>query len=111
MDMEKYGLITKYAISAYKHKDEYDFYDAESIVTDFLSNVKYKFVANNDEIIKVEFTIENIQPSPEEIDAPIINSRYWSTEPYRSRYFNDYVFFSLTENIERKKRYSQWYEW
>ena len=63
MDMEKYGLITKYAISAYKHKDEYDFYDAESIVTDFLSNVKYKFVANNDEIIKVEFTIENIQHS------------------------------------------------
>ena len=109
--MEQYGLITKYAISAYKHKDEYDFYDAESIVTDFLSNVRYKFVANNDEIIKVEFTIENIQPSSEEIDAPIINSRYWSTEPYRSRYFNDYVSFSLTENIERKKSYSQWYEW
>ena len=86
MDMEQYGLITKYAISAYKHKDyvsaykhkEYDFYDAESIVTDFLSNVKYKFVANNDEIIKVEFTTGNIQPSPEEIDARIINSRYWS---------------------------------
>ena len=27
MDMEQYGLITKYA---YKHKDECDFYDAES---------------------------------------------------------------------------------
>ena len=48
MDMEQDGLITKYAISAYKHKDEYDFYDAESVVTDFLSNVKSRFVTNND---------------------------------------------------------------
>ena len=48
MDMEQYGLITKYAISAFKHKDEYDFYDAESVVTDFLSNVKNRFVTNND---------------------------------------------------------------
>ena len=36
MDMEQFGLITKYAISAYKHKDEYDFYDAENVVTDFI---------------------------------------------------------------------------
>ena len=76
----------------------------------FLSNVKNRFVANNDVIIKVGFTIENIQPSREEIDTPIINSRYWSTEPYRTRYFNDYAFFSLKENIE-KKSYSEWYEW
>ena len=48
MDMEQDGLITKYAISAYKHKNEYDFYDAESVVTDFLSNVKSRFVTNND---------------------------------------------------------------
>ena len=77
MDMEPYGLITKYAISAYKHKDEHDFHDAESVVTDFLSNVKNRFEANNDVIIKVGFTIENIQPSAEEIRAPIINSRYF----------------------------------
>ena len=76
MDMEQYGLITKYAISAYKHKDEYDFYDTESVVSDFLNNVKKRFVSNNDVIIKVGFTIETIQPSPEEIDAPIMNSRY-----------------------------------
>ena len=102
MDMEQYGLITKYAISAYKHKDEYDFYDTESVVTDFLGNVKNRFVANNGVIIKVGFTIENIQPSLEEIGTPIINSRYWLTEPYRTRYFSDYVFFSLKENIEKR---------
>ena len=54
-------------------------------------------MANNDVIIKVVFTIENIQPSPEEIGAAIINSRYWSTEPYRTCYVNEYVFFSLTK--------------
>ena len=102
IDIEQYGLITKYAISTYKHNDEYDFYDAESVVTDFLSNLKNRFVANNDVTIKVGFTIENIQPSPEEISTPIINSRYWSTEPYRTRYFNDYVFFSLKKNIEKR---------
>ena len=77
MDMDPYELITKYAISAYKHKDEYDFHDAESVVTDFLSNVKNRFEANNDVIIKLGYTIENIQPSAEEIRAPIINSRYF----------------------------------
>ena len=30
---------------------------------------------------KVGFTTENIQPLPEEIGAPIVNYRYWSTEP------------------------------
>ena len=84
MDMEQYRLITKYAISAYKHRDEYDFYDAESVATDFLNNVNNGFVANNNVIIKVEFTIENIQPLPGEIGTPTTNSRYWLTEPYRT---------------------------
>ena len=92
--IEQYGLITKCAISAYKHKDEYDFHNAETVVT--------RFAANNDVIIKVEFTIENIQPSPEEIGTPIIDSRYWLTEPYRTRYFSDYVFFGLNKNIEKR---------
>ena len=39
---------------------------------------------------------------PEEIDTPIISCRYWSTEPYRTRCFHDYVFFSLKENIEKR---------
>ena len=30
---------------------------------------------------KVGFTVENIQPLPEEISAPIVNYRYWSTKP------------------------------
>ena len=76
MDIEQDVLITKYAISEYKHRDEYDFYDAESVVSDFLNNVKKRFFADNDVIVKVGFTIENIQPSPGEIGMPIVNSRY-----------------------------------
>ena len=70
-------------------------------MNDFLKNVKYSFVPNNDIIIKVGFTIENTQPATE-IGTPIINSRYWSTEPYKTKYFNDFVFFNLKENIEER---------
>ena len=76
MDLEQYGLITKYAISAYKHKHEYNFYDTESVVNDFLKNIKNKFVTINHVIKKVGFTIENIPPSPEEIGTSITNSGY-----------------------------------
>ena len=44
MDIEQHGLITKYGISVYRHNDKYDFYDAESVVSDFLRNVKNRFV-------------------------------------------------------------------
>ena len=53
MDIEQYGLITKYETLVYKHKDEYHFYDAESVVNDFLENVKNRFVPSNGIIIKV----------------------------------------------------------
>ena len=102
MDLEQYGLITKYAISSYKYKDEYNFYDTESVVNDFLKNIKNKFVTNNHVTMKVGFTIENIQPSPEEIGTSTTNSGYWSTQPYRTCCFNDHVFFSLKVNKEKR---------
>ena len=43
MDMEQYRLITKYVVSAYKHNDEHDFHVVESVMTDFLNNVKTRF--------------------------------------------------------------------
>ena len=71
-------------------------------MNDFLKNIKNKFVTNNHVTIKVGFTIENIQPSPEEIGTSITNSGYWSTQPYRTCYFNDHVFFSLKVNKEKR---------
>ena len=97
IDIERGGLITKYEISADKHGHEYDFQSAESAVdNDFLRNVKNRFVLNNDLITKVGFSIGSYQPAPQENDA------YWSIEPYKTKYFNDYVFFSLKENIEKR---------
>ena len=93
--------MTKYEISAGKNGHEYDFQNAERVVDNFLRNVNNRFVPNNDFLMKVAFSIENYQRVPQENDAPIINTRYWSTEPYKTKYFNDYVFFSLKENIEK----------
>ena len=87
---ERQELITKYEISADKHGHEYDFQNAESVVNNFLRNVKSRFVPNNDVIIKVGFSIENYQPARQENEAPIINARYWWTEPYKTKYFDDY---------------------
>ena len=46
--------------------------------------------------------IENIQPSANEIFTPIIKTRDWSTEACKIKYFNDYVFYGLKENILKR---------
>ena len=53
-------------------------------------------------VIKCGFSIENFQPGPVENVLPIINTRYLSTEPYRTKYFNDYIFFSPKENLLKR---------
>ena len=55
----------------------HDFGNFEEVV-----NVKSKFRPNGEVMIKCGFCIENIQPAPTEYTVPILNIRYWSTEPY-----------------------------
>ena len=52
--------------------------------------------------IKCGFSLENIQPSPVENDQPIKNSRYWSTEPYQTKLFNDFIYLNLRESILKR---------
>ena len=33
---------------------------------------------------------------------PIINTKDWTTEPFKTTYFNDYIFYSLRENILKR---------
>ena len=33
---------------------------------------------------------------------PIVNTRYWTTEPFKTRYFNDYIFYGLGESILKR---------
>ena len=94
--------ITKYEITVNNHSDHYDFSNAQQVVDDFLRKVRSKFRPRGDVILKCEFLIENIQPSLYENLIPIFNTRYWSTEPYQTRYFNDYIFYSLKENILKR---------
>ena len=64
-------------------------------------NVKswIRISAEGDFIIKCGLSLENIQSSPFENEAPILNSRYWSTEVYQTKLFNDYIYFNLREEI------------
>ena len=53
-------------------------------------------------LLKCGFLIENIQQSLQENLRPIVNTRYWTTEPIKTTYFNDYIFYSLRENILKR---------
>ena len=86
------GDIRKYEIIFAQHSLDYDFYNAEKLVEEFLLNVKNRVTRYNvDFFIKCHFSLENIQPSPVENDHPIKNFRYWSTEPYQTKSFNDFI--------------------
>ena len=78
---------------------DYDFYNAEKLVNDFLLNVKKRVGrSGNDFFIKCGFSLENVQPSPFENEQPITNSRYWSTEQQQTKSFNDFVYFTFRES-------------
>ena len=75
--------IQKYKISFSQNVHDYDFYDSESLVDNFLLNVenRVKRFELGDFVIKCGFSIENVQPSLFENEEPIVNSRYWSMDP------------------------------
>ena len=53
-------------------------------------------------LIKCAFIIENIQQSAFENLRPIINTRWWITDVYKAKCFNDFVFYGLRHNILNK---------
>ena len=46
--------------------------------------------------------IENIQQPVFENLAPVLNTSYWTTDNYKTAYFNDFVFYGLRQNILSK---------
>ena len=92
--------ITIYSIDYSKHKDSYNFFDSEKCVSDFLLNCRYNFKnREQSKTFKCSFTIQNQQKSPIPNAPPSFYSRYWSTSPYDSVFFNDFIFFSLKSEI------------
>ena len=60
-----------------RYSQDYDFYNAEKLVEDFLFNVRDKVGrSDNNFFIRCGFSLENIQPSPTENEQPIKNYRY-----------------------------------
>ena len=92
--------ITIYSIDYSKHKDSYNFFDSEKCVSDFLLNCRYNFKnTEQSKTFKCSFTIQNQQKSRIPNALPSFDSRYWSTSPYESVFFNDFIFFSLKSEI------------
>ena len=102
LDIIRSPHIIKYEISVKKFGEDYDFQNSEELFNDVLNNVCSKFKPAGPVLIKSGFIIENIQQSLSENLRPILNTRYWSTDAYKATYFNDYVFYSLKQNILSK---------
>ena len=97
------GDITTYEITVGKHGEYYNFSNSDEIIEEFLLNVRSKFKsASTGVIIKCGFSIQNIQPAPSDYTVPILNVRYLTTEPYKTTYFNDFIFVSLKEDIQKR---------
>ena len=95
--------IKKYEIKFSEHSDFYDFYDAEKIVDEFLTNVSKKIKRSNEYfLIRGGFSIENFQPTLDNYNEPLKNTKYWSTEPIETKSFNEFVYFNTRESILKR---------
>ena len=96
--------ITIYQISFEKHSNEYDFFNAEEVVDDFLFNVKNLFQPSTTVFFKADFKLENIEAAPEFSDntTEIKSLRYWSIELYKSVYLNDYVLAGIRNDVLKR---------
>ena len=96
--------LTIYQISYNEHKDEYDFYDAEKLVDELVFNVKNLFNPSTEVAFKADFVIENKQDAPSGVlnTADIKTLLYWTTNVYRSVYFNSFVAAGIRQDILKR---------
>ena len=93
IDTIKKKDLTIYNINFEKHSNEYNFYDSQELVDEFLFNVKTCFKPKNKVSFKGDFSIENIPNAPLILPniIDIKTTRYWSTDVYKRIYFNDFI--------------------
>ena len=104
IDVIRKGGITIYQISFKEHSEEYDFFDPEKIVDEFLFNVKNLFEPSTEIYFKGDFAIENIQDAPIGVPntADIKSLRYWSINVYKAIYLNEYVLAGIRSDILKR---------
>ena len=97
------GGIRKLEITFKEHSSDYDFFDPVAVVDKFLAQVKRLVQRyDNDVLIRAGFSIENIQQSLDNYLEPLVQTRYWSTEPLQSKSFNDFIEFKIRESILKR---------
>ena len=97
------GVIKKFEITFKEHSSNYDFFDSVALVDGFLAKIKnYIFRYNNDVLIRAGSSIENIQQALSDYQEPLVQTRYWSTEPLLTKSFNDFISFKLRESILKR---------
>ena len=98
------GSVKKIEIAFNDHSQYYDFYDSVGVVDSFLAQVKDLMPRyENNVLIRAGFSIENIQQVlNNNYSDPLVQTSYWSTEPYETKSFNDFVSFKIREGILRR---------
>ena len=103
IEIKQTQLLTNYEISFEKHSNYYDFSDSEQVINDFLANAQQRFKPIDEDVsIKCRFSIEDIQPAPTSYTFAMVNSRYWTTDVYRTTILNDNILSSLNEDISKR---------
>ena len=98
------GVIKKLEITFKDHSQYYDFFDSNAVVDSFLAEIKDLIPRNeNNMLIRAGFSIENVQQVlNDNYSDPLVQTSYWSTEPYQTKSFNDFVSFKIREGILRR---------
>ena len=97
------GGIRKLEITFKEHSSYYDFFDSVAVVDSFLAQIKNLVQRyDNDVLIRAGFSIENVQQALVNYLEPLIQTRYWSTEPLLTKSFNDFISFKIRESILKR---------
>ena len=97
------GGVKKFEITFKEHSSFYDFFDSVAVVDNFLAQVKNVMQRyENDVLLRAGFSIENIQQALDNYSEPLLQTRYWSTEPIQTKSFNDFVLFKTRESILKR---------
>ena len=97
------GDIRKLEITFKEHSSDYDFFDPIAVVDSFLAQFKRLVQRyDNDVLIRAGFSIENVQQALDNYSEPLVQTRYWSTEPLQSKSFNDFIQFKIRESILKR---------
>ena len=98
------GSVKKIEITFKEHSSYYDFYDSVALVDGFLAEIKDLVPRyEKDVLIRAGFSIENVQQVlSNDYSDPLVQTRYWSTEPFQTKSFNDFISFKIRESILKR---------